>query len=145
MAFGSTRRHDQDSDHHDEIAEINMIPLVDVMLVLLIIFMVAAPLSITGIKINLPTSQAKGELKQDPQVILSIDAGGNYYVEKMKIPGVGLTERLKAMYEFRESKDIYIRADRNVRYEKVVEAMSAAKLAGVQKIAMLTTAPQQKL
>lgn len=140
MAFGKLG-HDKgfESESHD-LAEINIIPLVDVMLVLLIIFMVTAPLSIGGIKVELPHAAAKSTGIDENRVVLSINSGGDYYLDRVQVPASALTERFKVLYENRDKKELYIRADREVPYGKVVEAMSAAKGAGVLKIGMLTQA-----
>ena len=130
-------------DHEDDtgsMADINIVPLVDVMLVLLIIFMVTAPLSIGGITINMPSSKARSTAVTENRVILSINMKGEYYLEKVGIPAEVLDMRLAEIYANREKKEIYIRADKAVVYEKVVNAMSAARLAGVTKISMLTEA-----
>lgn len=130
-------------DHEDDtgsMADINIVPLVDVMLVLLIIFMVTAPLSIGGITINMPSSKARSTAVTENRVILSINMKGEYYLEKVGIPAEVLDMRLAEIYANREKKEIYIRADKAVMYEKVVNAMSAARLAGVTKISMLTEA-----
>lgn len=132
----------EDDESAEQMAEINIVPLVDVMLVLLIIFMVAAPLSIGGIAIKLPTSKARGSDVKEDRVILSINKDGLYFVEKIPIPGQSLEPRLKSIFEHRKHKDLYIRADKSVRYGKVVAAMSAAKIAGVSKINMLTESKQ---
>ncbi|MEZ4741383.1 MAG: biopolymer transporter ExbD [Bdellovibrionota bacterium] len=143
MAFGNLSS-GSNQDQPDDLAEINIIPLVDVMLVLLIVFMVAAPLSISGIKVQLPTSKARGTSVDESRIILSIDKGGNYFVDKMPIPRPELEKRIHALFEFREKKELFIRADRGVYYGAVVDAMSAAKLAGVNKMAMLTQPLTQK-
>lgn len=130
-------------DHEDEtgaMADINIVPLVDVMLVLLVIFMVTAPLSIGGININLPSSKARSSQVSENRVILTINVKGDYFLEKIGIPAEVLEQRLAEIYANREKKEIYIRADKSVVYEKVVNAMSAARLAGVTKISMLTEA-----
>ncbi len=137
MAFGRVGQ--SKSDDHEDLAEINIIPLVDVMLVLLIIFMVTAPLSIGGIKVDLPVSKAKGTNVDQDRVVLSVNKAGQYYLDKVQIADPMLEEKFKAIYQFREKKELYIRADLGVPYGKVVYAMSAAKLAGVTKLAMLTT------
>ena len=129
---------------HEDIAEINIIPLVDVMLVLLIVFMVAAPLSISGIQVNLPSSKAKGTTVDAGRTILSINSKGEYFIEKMPIPKMELIPRMKAIYENKDTKELFIRADRDVAYGKVVDAMGAAKLAGVTKMAMLTQSDVSK-
>ncbi len=120
--------------------EINVTPLVDVMLVLLIVFMVTAPLSIGGIKVDLPLSKARGASVDEDRIVLSINRSGGYFLEKTQIPDGALETKFRAIYEYREKKDLYIRADQGVAYGKVVFAMSAAKLAGVTKLAMLTNA-----
>lgn len=131
-------------EENEEMADINIIPLVDVMLVLLIIFMVTAPLSIGGINVNLPTSKAKGKKIAEERVVLSINKSGDFFIEKSQIPRSALIEKFKAIFEFRENKELYIRADRGVDYGKVVDAMSAARISGVSKLNMLTQRPGSK-
>lgn len=138
MAFNLASGSGGDDDNTDQMAEINIIPLVDVMLVLLIIFMVTAPLSIGGINVNLPLSRAKGVTVTEDRVVLSIAPNGRYFIEKMEVTAAALDERFKAIYQHRKKKELYIRADKGVIYGKVVDAMAAAKLAGVTKISMLT-------
>jgi biopolymer transport protein TolR len=133
MAFQTGNQGD-----HEDLAEINIIPLVDVMLVLLIIFMVAAPLSIGGIQVELPYSKARGSSVDEDRVVLSINNNGEFFIEKMQIPEPTLEDKMKAIYQFRKKKELYIRADEKVVYGKVVQAMSAARLAGVTKLSMLT-------
>jgi biopolymer transport protein TolR len=137
MAFGRMGQK-SGGDEFEEMAEINIIPLVDVMLVLLIIFMVTAPLSIGGIKIDLPASKAKGTNVDEDRIVLTITKTGGYYIEKDQVPEATLEARFQAMYAVREKKELYIRADQGVPYGKVMTAMGAAKLAGVTKLAMLS-------
>jgi len=137
MAFQLGSSNDGDQEDGD-LSEINIIPLVDVMLVLLIIFMVAAPLSIGGINVNLPHSKAKGGSMSEDRIVLSINKEGEYFVEKMKVPAAQLEERMRAIFEFRDNKELYIRADTGVIYGRVVDAMSAARVAGVGRMSMLT-------
>lgn len=141
MAFGSLGFEGSEQEEMEDLAQINIIPLVDIMLVLLITFMIAAPLSIRGINVNLPTSQAKGHAVEGPKVVLTIDAKGQYYLDKVKIPDEKLKERFSAIFAVKKEKNLFIRADKNVAYGKVVEAMSAAKISGVEHIGMLTTPP----
>ncbi len=142
MAFGNVGQ--AKSDDHEDMAEINIIPLVDVMLVLLIIFMITAPLSIGGIKVDLPISKARGTNVDQDRIVLTINKSGGYYLEKQAIPEATLEDKFKAIYEFREKKELYIRADQGVPYGKVVKAMSAARIAGVSKLAMLTNTQEAK-
>ena len=130
--------------NNDDLAEINIIPLVDVMLVLLIIFMVAAPLSITGMKVELPVSRSTGVKVQEERTVLTIDAKGDYFIDRVNIKSAQLLTKLKAIFEFKERKELYIRADKRVPYGKVIDAMSSAKQAGINRLAMLTTPPKKK-
>lgn len=125
-----------------EIAEINVIPLVDVLLVLLIIFMVAAPISIGGINIDLPASKARGTLSDEDRIVLTINKEGDFFIDKAHIPNSALPAKLKAVYQYRDKKEIFIRADKAVIYSNVIDAMSAARLAGVTRISMLTQPPK---
>lgn len=136
MAFGNLKS--GSGQENEDLAEINIIPLVDVMLVLLIIFMVAAPLSITGIKVNLPKVAAKGSQVSEDKIILSVSKEGDYFIDKTKILPKNLKDKLVAIFENKTNKQLYIRADRDVAYGKVVDVMSVAKLSGVQKMSMLT-------
>ena len=144
MAFKMSSSSQDSEQYDDHLSEINVVPLVDVMLVLLIIFMVTAPLSIGGINVALPTSKAKVVSIDQDRIVLTIDNRGRYFIEKNEITGTEIESRLKAIYQFRDKKTIYIRADRGVPYGRVVDAMSAAKLAGVEKMSMLTEMVQGK-
>ena len=124
-----------------EMAEINIIPLVDIMLVLLIIFMVAAPLSISGISVELPTSRAPGTALDETRIIISINAQGEIYFDHSHLAPQDLIPKLEAIFATRVKKELFIRADRRVAYSAVIDAMSAAKIAGISRISMLTTPP----
>ncbi|MDD9951169.1 MAG: biopolymer transporter ExbD [Zetaproteobacteria bacterium] len=132
--------HDTEADigEYADLAEINIVPLVDIMLVLLVVFMVAAPLSISGIQVKLPESNAGGQAAAEGPVILSIDAQGSFFLDKLKVPEQELEGRLQAIFKSREQKSLYIRADKQVIYFHVVDAMTAAKKAGVRKLSVLT-------
>ena len=140
MAFGRLGHDKNFESDTSDLAEINIIPLVDVMLVLLIIFMVTAPLSIGGIKVDLPHSAAKSAGIDEKRVILSINEQGDFYLDRAQVPTAALHDRFRSIFQGREKKELYIRADRGVSYGRVVDAMSAAKGAGVLKIGMLTQA-----
>ena len=143
MALGNIGLDKHSSDElGSDIAEINVIPLVDVLLVLLIIFMLAAPMSIGGINIDLPTSKAKGTISEEDRVVVTINRDGAFYIEKSMIPASALAAKLRAVYQYRQKKDIFIRADRGAVYSHVIDAMSAARVAGVTKISMLTQPPK---
>jgi biopolymer transport protein TolR len=131
-------------DNRDDLVDINVIPLVDVLLVLLVVFMISAPLSITGINVHLPQSKAKGLEVNVKHLILSIDKDGQFYIENSPIAPENLQAKLAAIFEVRQRKELYIRPDQSVSYGKVVEAMGAGKLAGAEKISMLKTADSGK-
>jgi biopolymer transport protein TolR len=138
------RLHDSEAPSSESaaIAEINIIPLVDVMLVLLIIFMVTAPLSVGGLSVNLPTSQSKATNVDHQRVVLSITRGGKFVIEQQELSSANLKEYLQTAFRGNPNKNLYIKGDRNVPYGVVVEAMSVAKSAGVNKLAMLAKQPQ---
>jgi biopolymer transport protein TolR len=117
--------------------EINVTPFVDVVLVLLIIFMVATPLAISGVNVQLPSTKAKTLHVKDNPLVLSVTESGDFYLGKALIPSPALVEKLKAAKGSDNEAQIYIRADRKVPYGKVMEAMAASQLAGIQKIGML--------
>ena len=123
---------------HQPNPEINMVPLIDVMLVLVIIFMVTAPLMTHAVKVDLPkASSQKNEVK--PQTIsLSIDASGTLYWNKEKADWAALPERLKAESAKDPQPELHIRADENTAYKKVAELMSEASKVGLTKIGFLT-------
>ena len=128
--------------YHEEdrkdLAEINIVPLVDVMLVLLIVFMISAPLSLSGIKVNLPVSRQIPRVNPETKVVISINQKGDYYIDSVKVPNQQLISKLKAIFDHKDKKQLYVRADKNVSYYHVINAMNDAKLAGVSKISMIT-------
>jgi biopolymer transport protein ExbD len=123
---------------HQPNPEINMVPLIDVMLVLVIIFMVTAPLMTHAVKVDLPkASSQRNEVK--PQTIsLSIDASGTLYWNKEKADWTALSERLKAESAKSPQPELHIRADENTAYKKVAELMSEAAKVGLTKIGFVT-------
>ena len=134
MAFHVSSR----TGRHQPNPEINMVPLIDVMLVLVIIFMVTAPLMTHAVKVDLPkASSQKNEVK--PQTIsLSIDASGTLYWNKEKTDWSALPERLKAESAKEPQPELHIRADENTAYKKVAGLMSEASKVGLTKIGFVT-------
>ncbi|MDO9196814.1 biopolymer transporter ExbD [Rhodoferax sp.] len=132
MAFGT-------QDEPDEVMnEINMTPLVDVMLVLLIIFIITVPVMKHAVNVDLPraTNQAQ-EVK--PQTIrLSVDAQGSYYWNEARVDDASLPALLEAEAAKNPQPDLHIRGDKDVRYERVAQAMAAAQRAGIRKIGFIT-------
>jgi len=126
-------------DETNALSDINVTPLVDVMLVLLVIFMVTAPLLQQGIDVQLPKSVSQN-LPQEPEapLILSITKGQVYYLNETPVPKQQLSERLKIILRNRRSKAIYLKADRNLSYGTVVETMDVLNRLGVESLGMVT-------
>jgi len=132
MAFGT-------QDSADEVMnEINMTPLVDVMLVLLIVFIITVPVMKNAVNIDLPRAASQ---RQDPKpqtVRLSVDAQGTYYWNDARLAEANLEAMLRAEAARNPQPELHIRGDKAVRYEKVALAMAAAQRAGLRKIGFIT-------
>ena len=120
------------------ISEINVTPFVDVMLVLLIIFMVTAPLLTSGIKINLPESSSvlKNE-KKDP-VTVSINSKGEIFIQKKKFSKAQLIQKLSLLKKNNQNLKIYIKGDKKLDYGKVMDLMNLINQSGFKKVALVT-------
>ena len=122
-------------------ADINVTPLVDVMLVLLIIFMVTAPLLVTGVPVDLPQSRA-GALSQDNKPVqISMDSSGRVFIDEMEIAADSVTAKLAAIAEARGASDdmrIYVRADRRLDYGRVMQLVGDISSAGFRKVALVS-------
>jgi len=125
-------------EEFEEISDINMIPLIDVMIVLLIIFMLAAPLSLGGVKVDLPRAVSKQAILPSERVVLSIDKEGKYFLEEIFIKKENLFTGLQEIFRKRRDKKLYIRGDQEVSYGAIIYAMVLAKKAGATKMSMLT-------
>ncbi|KLU25263.1 biopolymer transporter ExbD [Caballeronia mineralivorans PML1(12)] len=124
------------------VSEINVTPLVDVMLVLLIVFMVAAPLMASGVKVDLPTSNAKPLSEEKPPIAVSLNAAGKLYVDKTEVTNATLVGALTSATEGDKTRRINIRGDKGLAYGKVIEAMGEINDAGFSKIALVSEPPQ---
>ena len=123
-------------------SEINVTPMVDVMLVLLIVFMVTAPLLTVGVQIDLPKTKAKILQGQDEPLAITIDAQGQVYLQDTEIDIEGLVPRLRAITDNNPDVRIFMRGDASVNYGRVMEVMGTVNAAGYKKVALVTQ--QQK-
>jgi biopolymer transport protein TolR len=123
-------------------ADINVTPLVDVMLVLLIIFMVTAPMLSMGIDVNLPRVKAKSLDLAEEKLVLSINENKEIFLNKTRMPLQDLNAKLTAIFAERVDREVFMRADKNVPYGFVVEVMSEIRKAGVDKLGMITEPPE---
>jgi biopolymer transport protein TolR len=126
---------------HRPMAEINVTPFVDVMLVLLIIFMVAAPLLTTGVPLQLPETTAEAlPTPQEEPLTVQIGAEGKVYVMNTEVPPGDLLARLRAVAAERRDDQVYLRADQGLSYGTIMEVMGALNAGGFRSIALVTDA-----
>ncbi|KPF70797.1 protein TolR [alpha proteobacterium AAP81b] len=126
-------------------SDINVTPLVDVMLVLLIIFMVTAPLLVAGVPIDLPDSRAKALKADDTPIQISIDAKGAVFIDKLAVADAGLAAKLAAIREARtDSPRVYVRADRSLDYGRVMEVVGEVSGAGFTKVALISEGKRER-
>ncbi len=125
-------------------SEINVTPLVDVMLVLLIIFMVTAPLLVAGVPINLPDSRAKALDQGEKPVQISLDTDGRLFIDTKEVRPADLRARLSAIKSSGDAQgpQVYLRADRGLDYGEVMRVMGEINRAGLTRVALVTTEDQ---
>ncbi|WP_119678687.1 protein TolR [Indioceanicola profundi] len=124
-------------------SEINVTPFVDVMLVLLIVFMVAAPLLTVGVPIDLPKTNAPAIQGQDEPLVISVDGEGTVYVNETATDMEQLVPLLTAITENNPEARIFVRGDRNLAYGRIVEVMGTVSAAGFKKVALVAEMPDQ--
>lgn len=137
MAMGGS------NDNRRAMAEINVTPLVDVMLVLLVIFMVTAPMMQQGVQVNLPKADTKAMTPAEETVIVTVDKSGKLFINKDEVSATELRTRLTSMFATRAKKEVFLKADAGVPYGEVVRTMADIKGAGIERLGMVTE-PSQK-
>jgi biopolymer transport protein TolR len=120
------------------LSEINVTPLVDVMLVLLIVFMITAPLMQQGVQVDLPKTTATSLDEQQEQIVLVITRDKQIQINKNEIPFRSLRTKLGAIYENKNTKEIFIQADQSVPYGFVAQVMAEVKRTGITKVGLVT-------
>ncbi|MDO8251834.1 MAG: biopolymer transporter ExbD [Rhodoferax sp.] len=136
MAFGTPN---PVADDNDEVMnEINMTPMVDIMLVLLIIFIITIPVMKHAVNIDLPRASNEVQNIKPETVRLSVDATGQYFLNETRVADDELATQLKAAAAQQPQPDLHIRGDKAVRYERVAQAMAVAQQAGLRKIGFIT-------
>ena len=118
--------------------EINVTPFVDVMLVLLVIFMVTAPMMVQGQNVDLPRAEGQPLTPGENQMILSITEDGAYFINETQIGAEELNSKLAAIAEANPNQDIFVKADGKVPYENVAKLIGAAKQAGIPRVGLVT-------
>ncbi|MEM7542204.1 MAG: protein TolR [Pseudomonadota bacterium] len=125
-------------------SDINVVPYIDVMLVLLIIFMITAPLITQGVKVELPQANSKViDAKEEEPVIVTVDAQGQTYVDIGETPEEAITDqtlvnRLAAVHKYRPQVEVLVKGDSGVGYGRIVEVMSAIQTAGIGSVGLIS-------
>ncbi|MDD3619915.1 MAG: protein TolR [Desulfobulbaceae bacterium] len=126
-------------------AEINVTPFVDVMLVLLIIFMVTAPMMTQGLEVELPKTTDKALRQEEEPLVVTMSREGEISLDKVTVSAVQLSQQLGSMADEEKKRPIYLWADKNVAYGDVVQVMDVIKKAGFEKLGMITQPAEEKL
>jgi biopolymer transport protein ExbD len=135
MSFGSM----ESNNHKQPMAEINTTPMVDVMLVLLVIFIITAPLFTHAIKLDLPTAQSPAAPEKAATITISIDPTGKVFWNNQAVADEeSLRQRLSTASTQKPQPEVLLRADKETRYEKIASVMSAAQQVGISKIGFVT-------
>jgi biopolymer transport protein TolR len=125
------------------LSEINVTPFVDVMLVLLIIFMVTAPMMMQGVDVNLPKTTTQPIRTEEERLVVTITAKQQIYLNEYQITLDSLVKKLEAIYQNQPDRAVFLRADRSVPYGFVVQVMAAVRRSGIVRIGMVTEPPQE--
>ena len=144
MAFSLPPSGEPGEDRYEPLAEINVTPMVDVMLVLLVIFMVTAPLLTVGVPLDLPKTQAAAITDPKPPVILSLNRMGEAYIGDERIDPSELAERLSGLAAEDPSRIVYVRGDKTISYAQLMDALAMVNRAGFAKVSLVAEAAGSK-
>jgi len=126
------------NDNRGTMAEINVTPLVDVMLVLLVIFMVTAPMMQQGVQVNLPKADTRAMNPAEETVVVTVDKNSRVFINKDETQAGDLRSRLTELFSRRVKKEVFLKADATVPYGEVVRIMADIKGAGIERLGMVT-------
>jgi len=124
-------------------ADINVTPMVDVMLVLLVIFMITAPLLTAGIPVNLPQTKADALSEPTEPLVVTVNGEGKIYLQETEVPLESLVARLQAITQNKPDTKIYVRGDKAINYGRVMEVMGLVKSAGFAQVALIVEQPAE--
>jgi biopolymer transport protein TolR len=143
MALGGLRDNGRPlAGRYRPMSEINVTPLVDVMLVLLVVFMVAAPLLTVGVPVDLPQTQAPPITEPKEPLVITINGEGQIFIQDTEVQTDSLVPRLQAITANNSDAPLYVRGDRAINYGRVVEVMSLVSAAGFNKVSLIAEAPK---
>ncbi|MBO1075323.1 ExbD/TolR family protein [Roseomonas marmotae] len=137
MAFSGMNFAQDDDDSALPMADMNVTPLVDVMLVLLIIFMVAAPMMVVGVPVELPKTAAPRAAAPKPPVVLTVTVDGRVFLAKEEIPAAELPARLSQLHQEDPEAPVYVRGDRAAPYGEVLRVMGRVTQAGISRVSLI--------
>ncbi|MBK1697323.1 protein TolR [Rhodovibrio salinarum] len=140
---GIRRRRRGHRRSYTPMSDINVTPFVDVMLVLLIVFMVTAPLLTVGVPVDLPKSQASPINENTEPLVVTVDRNGSIYIQETEVPFENLVTRLNAITERKPDTRIFVRGDREIAYGRVMQVMGRLNGAGFEKVALITEQDEQ--
>ena len=126
------------------LSEINVTPFVDVMLVLLIVFMITAPLLTVGVPVDLPKTKARSIAEPEEPLVITINAEGMVFIQDTEVEIDKLVPRLKAITENKPDTRIYLRGDKDINYGRVMEVMGTVNIAGFTRVALITELPKRR-
>ena len=145
MAGGvMNRRGENGRQRYKPMSEINVTPMVDVMLVLLVIFMVAAPLLTVGVPVDLPQTKAPAITEQKEPLVITVNGEGKLFLQNSGVEDDELVPRLQAITKNNPEADIYVRGDRGINYGRVMEVMGMVSAAGFTKVSLITEQARDK-
>jgi biopolymer transport protein TolR len=144
MAIIPYKSSHQRSTSYKPLSEINVTPMVDVMLVLLIVFMVTAPLMNVGVPVDLPKTESAVLNDQVEPLVVTVDGKGQLFIQELEVGADGLLPKLQAITENKLDTRIYVRGDKNLIYGKIMEVMGKISSAGFTKVTLVAEMPKNK-